>query len=295
MSRILLTGVNGQVGYELAIALAPLGDLHTATRAEFDLSDPTAMLAALARLRPDVIVNPAAYTAVDRAESDQATAMQINAEAPGVLARWAVEHGALLVHYSTDYVFDGLQTEPYRETDPIDPQSVYGRSKWLGEESVRQAGGRHLIFRTSWVFGRHGANFLKTMLRLAGERDTLRVVADQFGAPTSAALIAAATADIVRQYLANPETTPLGTYHLTARGRTNWCDYARYIIAGARARGMALKVRDIEAIGTADYPLPAPRPANSSLDCRKLKQDFGFALPPWQQGVDQVLDQLLGV
>ncbi|MBV8646276.1 dTDP-4-dehydrorhamnose reductase [Paludibacterium sp.] len=293
MSRILLTGINGQVGFELADALAPLGEVVAVSRAECDLTDVAAVEALLARIGPDMIVNPAAYTAVDRAESDETTAMAVNVAAPAAMARWAAAHGALLVHYSTDYVFDGDGAEPYRETDPTGPRSMYGRSKWLGEEAVRAAGGRHLILRTSWVFGRHGANFLKTMLRLAGERETLRVVADQFGAPTSAALIADMTARQLQRYLSQPNSAPLGTYHLTAQGRTNWCDYARYVIDGARKRGMTLKVTDIEAIGTADYPLPAPRPANSCLDCGKLERDIGITLPPWQDGVDRVLDQLI--
>jgi dTDP-4-dehydrorhamnose reductase len=294
MDRILLTGASGQVGFELARTLAPLGDVTALTRADCDLADPAALTAALDRVQPTIVVNPAAYTAVDRAESDEAGAMAVNAGAPAVLARWAAEHNALLLHYSTDYVFDGSQTEPYRETDSARPLSVYGRSKWLGEEAIRLAGARHVILRTSWVFGRHGANFLKTMLRLGAERDSLRVVADQFGAPTSAALIAEVTTDIVRRAQRRGAAVPLGTYHLAARGRTNWCDYARYVIAGARARGAVLKVGEIEAIGSADYPLPAPRPAYASLDCGKLERDFGVVLPPWQEGVDRVLDQLIG-
>ncbi|MFT4185171.1 MAG: dTDP-4-dehydrorhamnose reductase [Rhizobium sp.] len=293
VSSILVTGANGQVGFELQRALAPLGSIGAVTRAEMDLADETSILAVLEERKPGIIVNPAAYTAVDRAESEREQAMAVNAAAPGVLARWAADHGALLVHYSTDYVFDGSKADPYVESDPINPQSVYGESKWLGEEAVRSAGGAHVILRTSWVYGHHGNNFLKTILRLAGERSALNVVADQIGAPTSAALIA----DVTRRVLelaGAPAADVSGTYHLSAQGGTSWHGYAAHIVREASARGfdLALTLDALKPIPTTDYPTPAKRPQNSRLNCAKLMDRFGLPLPAWQEGVDDVIRRL---
>lgn len=298
MSRpILLTGKNGQVGFELQRALAPLGPLVALDRQQCDLGDPAALRRLVVDLQPRVIVNPAAYTAVDKAESEHELAQAINGTAPGVLGEVAAAVGALVVHYSTDYVFDGRATRPYTEADQAAPQSVYGRTKLAGEQALQASGARHLILRTSWVFGAHGGNFAKTMLRLAAERESLKVVADQYGAPTSAALIADVTAQIVGQYLHDdePEDFPLGLYHLAAGGETTWYDYARTVIAAARTAGrpLALEAEALLPISTQDYPLPAPRPANSRLDCSRLQQTFGLRLPPWQQGLAHVLQQIL--
>ncbi|AXK39022.1 dTDP-4-dehydrorhamnose reductase [Crenobacter cavernae] len=294
MTRILITGANGQVGFELKRALAPLGDVVALTRQELDLARVDAIHAELDRYQPTIIVNPAAYTAVDCAESELEQAFAVNAQAPAALADWAERHEALLVHYSTDYVFDGTQNGAYGEDDAANPQSVYGRSKWEGEQAIRAATAHHLILRTSWVFGAHGNNFLKTILRLAKERSTLSVVADQVGAPTPAALIADVTAQLLSHYRRPTHRFEYGTYHLSAGGEANWYDYARYVIALAERAGipLALKPDALEPIPTIGYPLPAPRPANSRLDCDKLKRTFGLNLPDWRQGVDQVFAQL---
>ncbi|MEN3031011.1 dTDP-4-dehydrorhamnose reductase [Chromobacterium amazonense] len=294
MTRILITGKNGQVGHELQRALAPLGELVALDREGMDLAKADTIPALLDALRPDIIVNPAAYTAVDKAESEPELAHAINAVAPGMMAQWAEANGALLMHYSTDYVFNGSGIAPWSEDDAADPQSVYGLSKWQGEQAVREATERHLILRTSWVFGAHGANFLKTMLRLAGERTELKVVADQIGAPTSAALIADTTAQLIRRYLADSERGPFGTYHLAAAGETSWHGYAQYLIGQAGKLGfpLTLTADAVYGIPTEAYPLPAKRPANSRLNCNKLKRDFGITLPAWQHGVDTVLASL---
>ncbi|RQW28142.1 dTDP-4-dehydrorhamnose reductase [Rhodobacteraceae bacterium CH30] len=294
MSRILITGANGQLGFELRRALAALGEVFALTREQFDLADEAAMLATLDALRPQIVVNPAAYTAVDRAESESALAHAINAHAPGVLARWCAANDALLIHYSTDYVFGGVGDQAWSEEDAPQPQSVYAHSKWLGEQAVCAHTGHHLILRTSWVYGAHGNNFLKTMLRLAAERDSLNVVADQIGAPTSAALIADVTAQIISRYRLPTQKFDYGTYHLAAQGETSWHGYACHGIAHARALGYPLQLDPaaIRAIGTTDYPLPARRPANSRLDCSKLQRAFGLTLPPWQAGVEHVIERL---
>lgn len=291
---ILLTGVNGQLGHQLRTALASLGNIVALNRTELNLSQADSILQALERHQPDIIVNPAAYTAVDRAESEVEQARSVNAAAPALLAQWAARRQALLLHYSTDYVFDGAGERPWREDDPVQPRSVYGQSKWEGEEAVRAAAPRHLILRTSWVFGAHGGNFLKTILRLAQERDNLRVVADQIGAPTSTALISEVTAALLRDYLRKPTDFAYGSYHLAAQGETSWHGYARFLVAEAEKLGFTLRLSpaDITPIATADYPLPAPRPANSRLDCTKLQRTFGLALPRWESGVEQVLAEL---
>ncbi|MCR5891536.1 MULTISPECIES: dTDP-4-dehydrorhamnose reductase [Burkholderia] len=294
MRRILISGANGQVGFELCRSLAPLGAVSALTRQDMDLGKADSILAVLDRERPDVIVNPAAYTAVDKAESEPDVARAINGTAPGVMAEWAAAHGAMIVHYSTDYVFSGSGTTAYRESDPTDPQSIYGTTKWEGEQAVRNSGCRHLILRTSWVVGAHGANFLKTILRLAGERDQLKIVADQVGAPTSASLIADVTAHLVARQGQQPDAFGYGTYHLAASGETTWHEYACHVVASAERRGLALKLKskDIQPIATHEYPLPATRPANSRLDCGKLTSAFGLHLPNWRLGVDHVFSEI---
>ncbi|MDD2662450.1 MAG: dTDP-4-dehydrorhamnose reductase [Dechloromonas sp.] len=294
--KFLLTGKNGQVGFELQRALAPLGEVVAVDRSACDLADPDAIRALIAGLRPDVIVNPAAYTAVDRAESDETAAHAINATAPGVIGEAARAIGAVVVHYSTDYVFDGSGEGAYRESDTPNPQSVYGRTKLAGEQALQASGADHLIFRTSWVFGAHGGNFAKTMLRLAGERDVLKVVADQYGAPTPAALLADATAQVLgRLQREGKRGFPFGLYHLVADGVTTWHAYAQAVVSAAAAAGKPLKIAaaDIEAIPTSAYPVPAPRPANSRLNTDQFRQAFGLRLPPWEEGLVHVLQQLL--
>ncbi len=293
--KILLTGKNGQVGFELQRALAPLGEVVAVDHADCDLADAEAVSRLVRAVKPGVIVNPAAYTAVDKAESEPALAAAINAAAPGVFGEEAAHLGALVIHYSTDYVFAGTKTGPYTEDDPTDPQNVYGRTKRDGEDALRASGSEYLILRTSWVVGAHGGNFAKTMLRLAAERENLNVVADQFGAPTSAALLADVTAHLVRQYQQRRGEFPVGTYHLAAGGETNWCDYARYVVGRAIAAGRPLKATPeaIHAIATADYPTPARRPTNSRLDTTRFRTTFGLDLPPWQAGLDHILQQIL--
>jgi dTDP-4-dehydrorhamnose reductase len=293
--KILVTGKNGQVGFELQRALAPLGEVIAVGHAQCNLADAEAVRELVRRVAPDVIVNPAAYTAVDKAESDEQTAFAVNAQAPGVLGEEAARLGALVVHYSTDYVFDGAKEGSYTEADQPDPQSVYGSTKYAGERALATANPRHLILRTSWVVGAHGGNFAKTMLRLAAERERLSVVADQFGAPTSAALLADLTAQLVRQYQhEGADGFPYGTYHVTASGETNWCDYARFVIGEALAAGKTLKAGPdaVAPLTTAEYPTPAKRPSNSRLDTSHFRSTFGLRLPPWQESVRHVLQQI---
>jgi dTDP-4-dehydrorhamnose reductase len=294
--KILVTGKNGQVGFELQRALAPLGEVIAVDHSECDLADADAIRALVRRIAPDVIVNPAAYTAVDKAEADTATAFAVNAEAPRVLGEEAARLGALVVHYSTDYVFNGTKEGAYAESDTPDPQSVYGRSKHEGEVALAKANARHLILRTSWVVGAHGGNFAKTMLRLAGERERLTVVADQFGAPTSAALLADVTAQLIRQHQREGSGGfPYGTYHVAAGGETSWHEYARFVIAEALAAGKPLKATPeaVAPLATADYPTPAKRPANSRLNTARFTDTFGLRLPHWQEGLRHVLQQIL--
>jgi dTDP-4-dehydrorhamnose reductase len=287
-----LLGKNGQLGWELQRALSPLGELLSYDRAGCDLSCSSSVNKTLGNIAPDIIVNAAAYTAVDRAEQDGSNAFQINAKAVAVFAEYAQKHNARLVHYSTDYVFDGRKSSSYIEADATNPLSVYGASKCSGEEAVIASGCAHLIFRTSWVFAARGANFAKTMLRLGLEREVLRVVADQWGAPTSAELIADVTAHALRSVIANQ--APYGLYHLTAGGDTNWHGYASYIIERARELGAPIKTKSIEAINTADYPLPAARPQNSRLNTTKVQDTFNLTLPHWQSHVERMLTELLG-
>jgi dTDP-4-dehydrorhamnose reductase len=292
---ILVLGANGQVGRELPRALASLGTVVALDRKGADLTHPERLLAMIDAHHPSAIVNAAAYTAVDRAESEAELAMTVNGVAPGVLARAATERGIPLVHYSTDYVFDGSKAGWYIETDPTAPVSSYGRSKLEGEREIVAAGGKHLILRTCWVFAAEGTNFLRTMLRVARERDVLRVVNDQVGAPTSAALIAQVTAQLLDAMRGVGATDPRwGIYHLAAAGETSWHGYARYLIGKAQAAGAALKVTPerVEGIATTEYPTPARRPANSRLDSTKLRSTFGVTLPDWRVGVDNVLLEL---
>ncbi len=297
LPTLMITGCNGQVGFELRRSLAPLGRVIALDRTGCDLAQPEHARRVVRDIRPDVIVNAAAYTAVDRAESEPDLAFAINGNAVGILAEEASVLGSLLVHYSTDYVFDGTAREPYIESDVPDPLSVYGASKLAGERAIASGEAAALVLRTAWVFGAHGANFAKTMLRLGCERDSLRVVSDQFGAPTPATLIADITAQIVaRFWLAGDRGAfPSGIYHLAAAGETSWHAYACELLRGAAERGVPLRVDParIEPIPAAQYPLPARRPANSRLDTTRLRHTFGVHLPDWQQGMHHVLDQLL--
>ncbi len=294
--KILLTGKRGQVGFELVRALAPLGEIRAVGHAECDLADASAIRALVQSCHPDLIVNAAAYTAVDKAESEPAPAHAVNAVAPGVLGEEAVKLGAWVVHYSTDYVFDGTKLGAYVEEDLTNPLSVYGRTKRDGEIALQASGARHLIFRTSWVVGAHGGNFAKTILRLSVDRESLNVVTDQYGAPTSAALLADVTAQIVRQMQREGgDTFPFGLYHLVADGETNWCDYARFVVTEALAAGRSLRLlpEAIRAIPSSEYPTAAKRPANSRMDTSKLRRTFGFELPDWKSGVSHILQQIL--
>lgn len=295
MKTILLTGANGQVGWELQRALAPLGKVVALTRQQLDLGSPDAIRAALRQHRPDIIVNPAAYTAVDKAESEPDLAQAVNGTAPGILAEEARLSDALLVHYSTDYVFDGSKSAPYTEHDTPNPQSVYGKTKLAGEQAIQTIGGRHLILRTSWVYGVHGGNFVKTVLRLARERDTLRIVNDQFGAPTWARLLAQSTSNMLQQLMVRPEDSRLGLYHLTAAGSTNWFDYAQEIVRLARLHDRALRDKPIaiHGIPTSEYPLPAVRPVNSALATEKIHSAFGLSMPAWQDDLAECMPLLL--
>ena len=303
--KILLFGQNGQVGWELQRSLAPLGELVTLDRQSTELCGDLGNLAGLAatiqQVRPDIIVNAAAYTAVDKAESEPDLARTINALAPGVMAQEAAKIGAWLVHYSTDYVFDGSGARPWVETDVPAPLSVYGRTKLEGEQLIQAACKQHLILRTSWVYAARGGNFAKTMLRLAQERDRLTVIDDQVGAPTGAELIADVTAHALRHLLQRPQDA--GLYHLAAQGEASWFLYANYVLAGVSSmfvgnksianKSLVLKTSTAIPIPTSDYPTPAQRPLNSRLDTSRLQATFGLTLPPWQQGVARMLTETL--
>ena len=296
--KILLLGRDGQLGWELQRALSPLGEVLSLGRDAAanprhlcgDLSDAAGLARTVQAVHPALIVNAAAYTAVDQAETDSARAECVNALAPGILATAATQCGAWLLHYSTDYVFDGSGTEPWSEDDPTAPLNAYGRTKLAGERAV--AGhARHLIVRTSWVYGARGGNFAKTMLRLAGERDSLRVIDDQVGAPTSAELLADISAHMLRAALHDPSLA--GTYHCAAAGSTSWCNYARHVLEQAQMLGLPLRAgpAQVQAIASSDYPTAARRPLNSRLSTQKLQQCFDLHLPPWQDGVTRMLAQ----
>lgn len=298
--KILLLGKNGQVGWELQRSLSPLGEVVALDRqgdGELcgDLGQLDALASTVRLLAPDVIVNAAAYTAVDKAEGDPQAAALINAQAPALLAREAARLGAWLIHYSTDYVYDGSGDQPRQETAATGPLSVYGRTKLEGEQAIEASGAKAVILRTSWVYAARGNNFAKTMLRLAQERDALSVVADQFGAPTGADLIADVTAHVVRQVVNQPANGHLaGIYHLAASGETCWHAYAQLVLRDALCRGISLKVNadQVSAINTDAYPVPAPRPRNSRLALGKLESAFKLKMPPWQQGVKRMLDEI---
>lgn len=293
--KLLLLGKGGQVGWELQRSLAPLGDLvaldHDSPELHADFSRPEALADTVRKVRPQVIVNAAAHTAVDKAESEPELARKLNATAPGVLAQAAQEIGAWMVHYSTDYVFDGSGTRPWREEDATGPLSVYGQTKLEGEQLVARHCERHLIFRTSWVYAARGGNFAKTMLRLAKERDRLTVIDDQFGAPTGAELLADVTAHAIREAVRAPGKA--GLYHLVASGETTWNGYARFVLDHARAAGVALKAAAVDAVPTSAFPTPARRPHNSRLATEKLQRTFGLTLPDWRQGVARMLNEAL--
>jgi dTDP-4-dehydrorhamnose reductase len=294
--RILVTGVNGQIGGALVPRLQRLGTVLAADRKQLDLSQPSRIAAALDQLAPDMIVNPAAYTAVDRAEDERELAFTVNAESPGVMARWAAERGVPLVQLSTDYVFDGSGQRPWREHDPTGPLSVYGASKLAGEKAVRAASGAHLIVRTSWVYAAEGNNFLRTIARLARERAELRVVDDQVGAPTSAALIA----DILSRIVAGDPAAVAsrfaavgGVTHLAASGYTSWCGFATAIVEGLRSRGEDVRTERVIPIRTEEYPTKAVRPRNSRLDLTRLREVFAIRSVAWSLALAQELDQLM--
>ncbi|MGO4390452.1 dTDP-4-dehydrorhamnose reductase [Variovorax sp. M-6] len=295
--KLLLLGKGGQVGWELQRSLAPLGDLVAldshSTDLHADFSRPEDLAETVLKVRPNVIVNAAAHTAVDKAESEPEFARKLNATAPGVVAQAAQQVGALMVHYSTDYVFDGSGSTPWREDDATAPLSVYGSTKLEGEQLVAQNCARHLIFRTSWVYAARGGNFAKTMLRLARERDRLTVIDDQFGAPTGAELLADVTAHAIRATLSDPAKA--GLYHLVAGGETTWHGYARFVLQQAQAAGVPLKAlpEAVEAVPTSAFPTPAVRPHNSRLNADKLQAAFGLKLPHWQVGVARMLAETL--
>jgi dTDP-4-dehydrorhamnose reductase len=300
--RILLLGSTGQVGWELQRSLAPLGELVALARNASenpdgmcgDLGDLAALEHTVRTVRPDLIVNAGAYTAVDRAQSEVELAYRINSAGPAMLARQAVALGAWIVHFSTDYVFDGTGSTPWREDDDTGPLSVYGQSKLAGDLEVA-SNARHLIFRTSWVYAARGGNFAKTMLRLAGEREQLTVIDDQFGAPTSAELLADVCAHAIRSALTGSRDFA-GTYHCAASGETSWNGYARYVLEQAAALGWSLRCPShaVHSVVTANYPTPAPRPLNSRLDTTRLRETFGLLLPHWKSGVRRMLLEISG-
>ena len=293
--NILLLGKNGQVGWELQRSLAPLGKVAALDRFGQDglcgdISNMDGLRHTIDTVKPDVLVNAAAYTAVDKAEDEPELAIRLNTEASVVMSKAMKALGGCLVHYSTDYVFDGSGTHPWNETDEVGPLNLYGASKLAGEEAIQASGCQHLIFRTSWVYASRGNNFAKTMLRLAKERDTLNVINDQIGAPTGADLIADVTAHALRQWQQQPQTT--GLYHLAANGETSWHHYASVVIQWAQKAGIPLAVETVNPIPSEDYPVPAERPKNSRLDCRALETTFGLQLPQWQEGVERMLQEI---
>lgn len=294
--RLLVLGANGQVGYELVRSLMPLGEVVALTRDECDLSRPDAIRRVVEAHKPDVIVNAAAYTAVDRAESEESLATRINGEAPGALARAAHSVNALLLHYSTDYVFDGNKDAPWDETDPTSPLNAYGRSKLAGERAIMASDADFIIIRTTWVFAARGANFMRTMLRLGRERDTLKVVADQFGAPTWARNIADASAHVIvaAQCERADRRFASEVLHLASHGQTSWHGFATEIFAESRRQrpDAVLQVQAVEPIPSSEYLTPVRRPANSCLDCGRLARRFGIQLPPWQDALARCLEEV---
>jgi dTDP-4-dehydrorhamnose reductase len=292
--KILLTGKEGQVGFALHKKLASLGEVVATNRQELDLGNPEAIKTFIDKIKPDIIINPAAYTQVDKAESEKSLAHQINAVAPQVLAEKASELHIPIIHFSTDYVFDGLKHEPYLETDQANPQSVYGQSKWEGEEWVRQHT-KHIILRTSWVYGSHGQNFLKTILKLTQEKTSLNVVSDQIGTPTSSDLLADVTCKIVKAILNNSNCKDFGTYHVTSMGDSDWFHYACFILDEAMRLGLktSMTSQDIKPISSDLYPTIAKRPMNSRLNTIKIKKTFMLELPHWEVEVKRILKELI--
>ncbi len=292
--KILLTGSNGQVGFELQKKLSALGQVIATDREELDLTDSYAIRQFIDQTKPDIIINPAAYTAVDKAESEPDLAYLINVMAPEVLADKAAELDIPLIHFSTDYVFDGLKKEAYVETDKTNPQSVYGRTKCEGEEKIRKYT-KHIILRASWVFGSHGNNFLKTMLRLMQEKESLNIVADQWGSPASASMLSDVTFKIIDAILKNKNFSDYGTYHVTSDGETNWFEYASLIANELVKLNVKIKCgfNQIRPIVTSEYPTAAKRPLNSRLNCEKLKKTFVLELPHWESEVKKVLREVI--
>ncbi|MCX7945902.1 MAG: dTDP-4-dehydrorhamnose reductase [Hydrogenophilus sp.] len=293
-ARVVLLGVTGQVGWALRPRLALRYEVMAPTRSELDLADLQRVEGWLEQFRPQAIVNAAAYTAVDRAEEEKAAAFLLNGELPRVLARFAAESRAVLLHYSTDYVFDGVAMRPYREEDTPNPLNVYGASKRAGEEAILASGAAAAILRTSWVYGLHGNNFLKTILRLGQKRERLQIVADQIGAPTSAELIAEVSEIVLARLLAG-DRGAVGLFHLTAAGAVSWYGYARFLLEVAAQSGWPLRVKPetVEPIASADYPARARRPANSCMDCSRLQEYFGVVLPDWQEEVARLVKVLV--
>jgi dTDP-4-dehydrorhamnose reductase len=292
--KILLTGKEGQVGFALHKKLASLGQVVATNRQELDLGNPEAIKTFIDKIKPDIIINPAAYTQVDKAESEKLLAHQINAIAPQVLAERASELHIPIIHFSTDYVFDGLKHEPYLETDQANPQSVYGQSKWEGEEAVRQHT-KHIILRTSWVYGSHGQNFLKTILKLTQEKSSLNVVSDQIGTPTSSEALADVTYKIVETIFNDPHFKDFGTYHMTLDNETNWYRYACFITDEVKRLGLPILMtsKDIKPISSDAYPTLAKRPMNSRLNTTKIKKTFMLELPHWEEEVKRILKVLI--
>jgi dTDP-4-dehydrorhamnose reductase len=292
--KILLTGKDGQVGFALHKKLASLGEVIATNRHELDLGNPEAIKTFIDKIQPDIIINAAAYTQVDKAESEKLLAHQINAVAPQVLTEQASELNIPIIHFSTDYVFDGLKHEPYIETDQVNPQSVYGQSKWEGEEAIRHHK-KHIILRTSWVFGSHGQNFLKTILKLAQEKSSLNVVSDQMGTPTSSDLLANVTYNVVITILKNTNFKDFGTYHVTSMGDTDWFHYACFIVDEAMRLGLktTMTSKDIKPISSDLYPTLAKRPTNSRLDTSKIKKTFMLELPHWEEEVKKILKEII--
>ena len=294
--KLLLTGCNGQLGFELQRSLAPLAEVIATDSAGCDFSNASELRSFIQKIKPDGIINPAAYTAVDKAETELDLARKINADAPRIIGEEAAKLGAFVFHYSTDYVFEGVGEAFYSESDATNPQNAYGLTKREGEQALMDVCAQSLVMRTSWVVGAHGGNFAKTMLKLATERDSLSVVADQYGAPTSAALLADVTAQLIGRIKQHGCTDfPFGLYHVTASGVTNWYEYAQFVISEAIKTGRLIKVKPemIKPIGTSDYPVPAKRPLNSRLNTQHFQRTFNLVLPPWQQGVKHVLQQIL--
>ena len=296
--KILVTGKHGQVGHALQHALSGEHEVVAVDREQMDLSDAHAIRSTITTVRPDLIINPAAYTAVDKAESEPALARAINAEAPRVIAEEAAKIGASLIHFSTDYVYEGNKSTAYNESDAVNPLSVYGKTKLAGERAIQAVGLPHLILRTSWVYGTHGKNFLKTILRLSAERDQLKIVADQWGAPTSSDAIAEGVREVLKVWQMQDQTKS-GIYHFTNTGSTSWFGFAKAILQSYESKVQALslpalkiKSETVMPITTADYPTPAARPANSRLDNTKLQNAFGFTLPDWETSLQAVMKQI---